>query len=68
MPTFKPADRVELIHCADPHTTLVPGMLGTVTFIDDAGTVHVHWDCGSQLGMLLTEGDAIRRVATDDRH
>jgi Domain of unknown function (DUF4314) len=34
-------DRVELIHTSDPYTRLTPGTRGTVTFIDDRGTVHV---------------------------
>ena len=28
------------------------GMTGTVTAIDDAGTIHVHWDNGSSLGLI----------------
>lgn len=44
--------RVRLIHCSDPWTKIKPGTEGTVTFIDDMGTLHVKWDDGSTLGMV----------------
>ena len=44
--------RVELISMDDPYTNLVPGDLGTVTGIDDTGTVFVSWDMGSVLGLV----------------
>lgn len=34
-------------YCQDPK----PGMMGTVTHVDDIGTIHVAWDCGSILGV-----------------
>jgi hypothetical protein len=55
--------RVELIHCADPHTRLVPGAHGTVTLVDALGTVHVRWDSGAQLGLVQAAGDRFRVVA-----
>lgn len=47
--------RVQLIHCSDPYTRLPHGMKGTVSFVDDAGTVHVDWDNGSKLGLVPGE-------------
>jgi len=47
---YKPGSRVELISMADPYTTLTPGERGTVETVDDIGTVHIKWDCGSSLG------------------
>lgn len=48
--------RVELVHMDDPYTTkLVPGCRGTVKFVDDMGTIHVRWDCGSSLGVAYGE-------------
>ena len=48
--------RVELIHMDDPfNTKLVPGCKGTVRFVDDMGTIHVRWDCGSSLGVAYGE-------------
>jgi hypothetical protein len=49
--------RVRLVHCGDEHTRLEPGALGTVTFIDSMGTVHVRWDDGHQLGLVYEAGD-----------
>ena len=48
--------RVELIHMDDPYNrTLVPGCQGTVRWVDDMGTIHVSWDCGSSLGLISGE-------------
>lgn len=48
--------RVELTHMDDPYNTkLVPGCKGTVRYVDDIGTIHVSWDCGSSLGIVYGE-------------
>ena len=48
--------RVELTKMNDPYnTTLFPGEKGTVVFVDDCGTIHIHWDCGSSLGVVYGE-------------
>ena len=45
--------RVELTKMSDPYNTvLVPGVRGTVIGVDDIGTIHVNWDCGSSLGIV----------------
>lgn len=45
--------RVKLIKMGpDPFSKLKPGDEGAVTAVDDTGTVFVHWDCGSGLGMV----------------
>ena len=48
-------DRVRLIRTSDAYTSLLSGAQGTVRRIDDAGTVHVNWDCGSRLGLVPGE-------------
>lgn len=53
----KIGDRVWLVRCSDPYEELKPGTLGTVTFIDDKGTVFVDWDDGTRLGMITEAGD-----------
>ena len=54
--------RVELTHMDDPYNkTLREGCLGTVVCVDDIGTIHVSWDCGSSLGIVYGE-DSCRRV------
>ena len=51
--------RVVLVHMNDTYTKLRPGDLGTVEFIDDAGTLFCRWDNGSTLGVVFGE-DEIR--------
>ena len=54
--------RVELVHMNDPfNTKLLPGCRGTVVSVDDIGTIHVDWDCGSGLGIAYGE-DSCRKV------
>ena len=60
--TFTVGSRVELLHMDDPYNTkLVPGCRGTVKGVDDTGTIHVSWDCGSSLGIVYGE-DSCRRI------
>lgn len=53
--------RVELVSLDDPYSKLTPGERGTVVTVDDTGTVFVHWDCGSSLGVIYGV-DGIRRL------
>lgn len=45
--------RVKLIRMCDPYSRLAYGDTGTVAFVDDIGTIHVDWDNGSTLGVVL---------------
>ena len=54
--------RVELIQMEDEYSRLNPGDKGTVTGVDDIGTIHVDWDCGFGLGIAYGE-DLCRRVS-----
>ena len=59
---FPKGTRVELVSMNDPYNTkLKPGDQGTVVCVDDIGSVHVAWDCGSGLGVVLGE-DCIKRL------
>ena len=59
---FPKGCRVELTHMNDPwNSRLHEGCLGTVITVDDIGTIHVAWDCGSSLGVVYGE-DSCRRV------
>ena len=51
--------RVVLVRMNDSYTKLRPGDLGTVDFIDDAGTQFCRWDNGSTIGAVFGE-DEIR--------
>lgn len=47
--------RVRLLVMNDRYTDLEPGDEGTVSRVDDAGTIHVNWDSGSKLGLVPGE-------------
>ena len=44
--------RVELLDMDDPYRELPKGLKGTVTWVDDTGTICVDWDNGSSLGVV----------------
>jgi hypothetical protein len=50
---YKPGTRVKLLQMDDPYTKLKPGDRGSVTGVDDLGSVCVAWDCGSSLSILF---------------
>lgn len=58
---YTPGTRVMLIRMSDPYTNLRQGDRGTVILVDDIGTIHVNWDCGSSLGVVFGE-DECRRI------
>lgn len=49
---YKRGTRIELIRMEDPFTKLKPGDRGSVMFVDDIGTIHCQFDCGSCLGIV----------------
>lgn len=49
---YPKGSRIELISMDDPYTSLLPGDHGTITDIDDTGTIFVSWDRGSSLGLV----------------
>lgn len=58
---YSAGTRVELVSMQDAYRTLAPGEEGTVTGVDDIGTIHVNWDCGSSLGVAYGE-DVCRKI------
>ena len=44
---------VKLVKMDDPYTSLKAGDAGTVRFIDDICNIHVDWDNGSTLALIL---------------
>ena len=59
--TYPKGTRVKLVSMNDPYSKLKPGDCGTVSAVDDIGTVFVNWDCGSGLGVAYGE-DHIRII------
>lgn len=53
--------RIELVHMDDPYSKLKPGDQGSVSVIDDVGTIFCNWDCGSTLGVVYEE-DSIKKL------
>lgn len=53
--------RVELDHMEDTYRQIPKGEKGTVRTVDDTGTIHVNWDCGSSLGVVYGE-DRCHRI------
>lgn len=47
--------RVVMNHCADIYLPIKTGVKGTVCVVDDLGTIHVDWDNGRKLGVILGE-------------
>ncbi len=57
---YPPGTRVRLIRMNDPYTRLQPGDKGTVSIVDDIGTIHVNWDSGSSLGIAFGEDECCK--------
>lgn len=45
--------RIMLCQMNDLYTQLRPGSMGTVDYVDDIGTIHMKWDNGSSLGLII---------------
>jgi len=60
---YKPGTRVELVRMTDPYTKLKPGDQGTVTFVDDCGSVFCDWSNGEGIAAIWGE-DEIKVVPT----
>jgi hypothetical protein len=52
---YEKGDRVRFLGFGepDPYSRLRVGVEGTVATVDDLGTVHVDWDDGSRLGVVV---------------
>lgn len=53
--------RIVLICMNDPFSRIPSGTLGTVRHVDDMGTIHMSWDNGSSLGLIIGE-DLFRKI------
>ena len=62
--TYPPGTRVALV-CMDDVQAPPIGTRGTVTGVDDTGSVLVNWDNGSGLNVVWGV-DAVRKVVSGD--
>lgn len=60
---YKPGTRVELLRMDDVQAPSI-GTRGTVTGVDDIGSIMVNWDNGS--GLSVAYGEDLCKVVTDD--
>ena len=61
---YPPGTRIQLDRMEDPFAPIPDGMTGTVTFVDDAGTLHMRWDNGRSLG-VVPGVDAFHKIGGD---
>lgn len=57
--------RIELLEMNDPYAPIQPGTRGTVAYVDDMGTLHMHWDNGRTLGVIPGE-DSFRKLTPEE--
>lgn len=50
---YKAGTKVRCLDFNDEHTSIPEGTLGVVKFVDDIGTIHVSWENGSNLGVVI---------------
>ena len=60
---YKPGTRVELLRMDDVQAPPI-GTRGTVTGVDDIGSIMVNWDNGS--GLSVAYGEDLCKVVRDD--
>lgn len=50
---YKPGTRIELIKMYDYINPVSSGTIGSVDFIDDIGNIHMKWENGSRLSLIV---------------
>lgn len=58
---FPIGSRIMMVYSADSFAPIEGGTEGTVSSVDDIGTIHVNWDNGRCLGVILGE-DVIEKI------
>ena len=53
---YPPGTRIRLNSMEDPYAPILPGTEGEVDYVDDAGQLHMKWDNGRSLALVLNYG------------
>jgi hypothetical protein len=63
---MNPGDQVELVAITDDYRrfALTPGERGTVEFTDSLGTIHIRWDSGTRVGIIVEAAGLIRKTGS----
>ena len=63
--TYPPGTRIELLSMEDPYHPVPSGTKGTVSFVDDIGTIHMNWDNGRALALVPNQ-DQFRKLTAHE--
>ena len=58
--------KLQLIYIRSRKYPVLPGTVGEVTHIDDAGSIHMRWEDGSSLA-LIPEIDSFQTVSEEKK-
>lgn len=64
---YPPGTKIQCIKMDDPYHAIAPGSIGTVDYVDDAGTIHMSWENGSSLGLIPGE-DCFKIIGQSERN
>ena len=62
---YPPGTRIELLSMNDAFAPIPSGTRGTVSFVDDIGTIHPKWDNGRTFGVIVGE-DSFRKLSQSE--
>ena len=63
--TYPPGTRIELLSMNGAFAPVPSGTRGTVSFVDDIGTIHPVWDNGRTLGVIVGE-NSFRKLSQSE--
>lgn len=63
---YPPGTRIMLLAMEDPFAPVPSGTRGTVKFVDDIGQLHMSWDNGRSLSVVLGE-DSFRKLTDKEQ-
>ena len=62
---YSPGTRLQL-SCMEDEMAVPPGSMGTVELFDDAGQIHLQWDCGRSLALIPGVDSFSRLLSTKE--